>query len=379
MRSRLSLQIMMITLVAMGATGCSLVKSFLRGTIQEPQVAIRGVQVTEMRLNGVELLFHVELFNPNPFGVRFAGVDYEVEVDGTHFANGQTESALDLRGEEKTMTDFTVHVPFASLGESILGFLAREKVDYLLKTNFRMGTEDSFLRVPAQFPGQLILPKVPDVSVRDFSFPSVSTEALTTRLVLEVNNPNDFDVPVDAFGIHVILNHQEILSHTSIAGRRLTAHQSVDIPFEMKVDFKALGLSVQNILKRPKWQWKVGIELVTGNISLPFFSEGAVQLSQKEAQLLNRLVENQASGETSQRVSMLQRRLDCPPELPQGTQVEIPRTSKKEYGKQCLLRTRPYSQSAISISMNSNVAKNLSQEMREIQPPSQPRDSADER
>lgn len=274
------LLITVLVCIGMCLSGCSTIKSFFLDLVEKPKITISNVSIAEMRLDGATIVVAADIHNPNRFGVVFDKVDYTLEVEGEHFAEGASNTQLDLRAHETTHSEFHVHMPFQQLGETLLAFLSKGRVDYVLNTVFRIEAGRSRLGIPVPIAGQLVLPKPPSIEINDFSFPDVSSSGVSTRVVFSVFNPNEFDVPVDGFVIHIELNDHQVLKHTSIAGRNLYALQEVEIPFELVLDFDALGASVKSLLERPIWKWKVGVDIVSGDVRIPFVSEGDVQLSQ---------------------------------------------------------------------------------------------------
>jgi len=107
MASRASVRIPLALAFAFALAGCS---SFdLARVLKKPEVTVKGAEIELLTFEEARIRFDVALANPNPVGVRLAGFDYRLNLDGAEFLNGTVDREVSIAAHASS----TVPVPVA--------------------------------------------------------------------------------------------------------------------------------------------------------------------------------------------------------------------------------------------------------------------------
>jgi LEA14-like dessication related protein len=259
-------------------SGCATLSGLFEDAIEDPQVTILGVELRGMSLDTISTTFQVKIDNPNAIGLYLAGIEYQLNVDGKRFAQGQSQDSVLLVPLGATEATLDVDFPLDSAGRPLLEVLKKDRVHYTLDTVFLVGTKGTNLAIPARFEGDVDLPKAPEVDVVEVAFPEVSREGIQVRLVTHVTNPNAFDIPIDELRVSFFFGGREILKNQPIAGVVLPQGQTTVVPVDFTVSLADLGVSLGALADRPELRWKLVMRLVSGNNILPYDRGGQTSL-----------------------------------------------------------------------------------------------------
>lgn len=258
--------------------GCATLSGLFEDAIEDPQVTILGVQLRDMTLDTISTTFQVQIDNPNAFGLYLGGIEYQLNIDGKRFAQGESQDSVALAPLGATEATLDVDFPLDNAGRPLLEVLKKDRVHYTLDTLFLVGTRRTNLAIPARFEGDVDLPKAPEVSVVEVQFPEVSREGVQVKLVTHVTNPNAFDIPIDELRVSFSFGGREILTNQPIAGVMLPSKQTTVVPVDFSVGLSELGLSLSSLADRPELRWKLVMRLVSGNNILPYERGGRTSL-----------------------------------------------------------------------------------------------------
>ena len=183
----------LVLALALGMSGC---ESFnLSGMLKNPEVSVSGAEIEQLAFDGARVRFDVKVSNPNPVGVRLAGFDYRLTLDGTEFLTGTVDQAVSIAARGAS----TIPVPVAFRYENLLAAVAR--LAEAAETPYEMAVGFSFelpvlgkVRVPASFKGVLPVLRAPGVSVAALRLDRLTLTAASLVLSLDIRNPNDFSL-----------------------------------------------------------------------------------------------------------------------------------------------------------------------------------------
>ena len=204
MAARGSVRILLIVsalLLALGfafaLAGCA---SFdLAGIVKKPEVTVKGAEIELLTFDQARVRFDVVLANPNPVGVRLAGFDYRLTIDGVEFLTGTVDRAVSIAARGSS----TIPVPVAFRYDKLFAAVAR--LAEATETPYEMSVGFSFelpvlgrVRVPASLKGTIPVIRVPRVRVAGLKMEQLTLTAASLVLSLEIRNPNSFSLGLEA-------------------------------------------------------------------------------------------------------------------------------------------------------------------------------------
>ncbi len=114
----------MVPVLVLLTAGCTLL------TAAPPQVEIRDVSLRQVGLFDASLAMDLCVSNPNAAALDFRRVRVGLDVEGSPFADGESEAAVRLPPRASTLVPFQVAVTDRNLGPQLLGVLRSGGVDY---------------------------------------------------------------------------------------------------------------------------------------------------------------------------------------------------------------------------------------------------------
>lgn len=279
MRRRELLRTAAVLAAAAPATGCQTLLNLIRAGIRDPQVRITKMTLEDIALDRVTMLFDTVLKNPNPFGLRLAGLGYALKIDGDQLAKGDMKEGLSIKANGSSKLRFPLELTLGSTSRAIQSLLTKSEVGYGVDTVFRFAFQNQKLAVPVTYEGTMPVPKIPLVEVRNVGFTAVGPGGIGMRVLTRVRNMNSFALAIDAFRFKVELNGRSVLRNETVSGVRLASGQTRDVPIDFTFGLVDAGLSLASLAQRPTLQWKVATHLESGILKLPFEAGGRVRLA----------------------------------------------------------------------------------------------------
>jgi len=95
--------------------GCTLLSSVLENTVEAPTIVCDEIQVASVSLSGVDLVFSINAYNPNPIGLNVDHVEYSVAFDGNLVGQGESLSGVTLTAREDSEFELAFSLSFSDL------------------------------------------------------------------------------------------------------------------------------------------------------------------------------------------------------------------------------------------------------------------------
>ncbi|MCA9321398.1 MAG: LEA type 2 family protein [Planctomycetes bacterium] len=266
--------------LALFLLSCSTLDSMLGDN--RPTASIVGTSLQGLTLQGVDLLFDVELSNPYAVALPLLGMDYKLSHGTTTFLSGQGAEMGSVPANGKKVIPLRAKLDFLPALNLLQGVRPGAVIDYVADIGLRVDAPAiGELRLPIQKTGQLPIPTVPKVSVNNIRWDKLSLTEAAATLDLGIENTNDF--PVDLSTLAYALR----LAGTEVAGSTLTnpvslasgAAKNLLLNFSLKPS--DLGLAAFRMLSGSGAGYEIGgnmnLQTAFGAISAPFQNSGQTQ------------------------------------------------------------------------------------------------------
>lgn len=90
--------------VLAAALACAMLLSSC-GSVERPKITLEGVDVEGVSVDGLELVLHAKIRNPNEFEAVVSEFEYSVKVDGVRLAEGRQAKDVRIPGEGSVEVD----------------------------------------------------------------------------------------------------------------------------------------------------------------------------------------------------------------------------------------------------------------------------------
>jgi LEA14-like dessication related protein len=141
-----------------GVAGC---RAAVERVFTPPTVALRGVQVTGVGLEGAALGVTLAVANPNPYPLAASSASYRLLVgDSTEVGRGTAAQAMRVGGHDSSLVVLPVTVSWAGLGRAGRGALQGGTVDYRVVGEVVADTPIGARTIPIDARGRFAAPRL---------------------------------------------------------------------------------------------------------------------------------------------------------------------------------------------------------------------------
>lgn len=170
-------------------SGCSTIMNIFG--YENPEVRYRTMNIENISLDDISLMFHFDIDNPNRAGVRLEEYHYSLLINDRDFLTGSHRNQLEIASRSKGQLSLPLTLTYRDIYESVSSVVRADSFSYTLKTE--VGVEIPFygIRViPVEVQGTLPRLRMPRIAFERFDVGSFSFSGVEVTLVLRVTNPN---------------------------------------------------------------------------------------------------------------------------------------------------------------------------------------------
>ncbi|MCG7975324.1 MAG: LEA type 2 family protein [Candidatus Thiodiazotropha taylori] len=202
---RQTILLLFMILLFQGCSSLQQAEQLMNGI--QPTGEVKGVKLSGLDLRGIDLLFDVEVDNPNPVAISLDGLDYDLKLLNRSFLKGQQSMGMSLAADGKSQVKLPVRMEFERLLQHYSELSNRDDVPYQLDLGLGIDVPPlGRVRLPMSYQGRLPVPKLPDVRVSRIDVQRLSLQAIDLMLELEVENPNRFALMLQRLDYQFKLN-----------------------------------------------------------------------------------------------------------------------------------------------------------------------------
>lgn len=217
-------------------------------------VGIASVEITEIEHDAVTLTFGVDVDNPYSVPLPVARLGYALSSDGKQLFDGRVTETIVVPAKKSRIVPLTARIPFADALAALSGVRPGDVVPYTATFDVALEVPGGELQAfPISRSGTFPIPAVPRVSVRKLDLDHQGTiqdlldgkRTLGTvrgRILLDVENVNDFPVDLTAMRYALNVGGREIAKLGSKELLRFGPHDSDDLELEFALDGASLTM-----------------------------------------------------------------------------------------------------------------------------------------
>ena len=279
---RKSLPILLALMLA--TSSCDTVKEIARTMDpSKPTVSLASMDLVGLSLDGAELQFDLDVGNPYGVPLPVAGLDYALSSGGTSFLSGDTNWQGMIPAKGHQIIPLKAQVGFIETLRLLQSVRPGAIVPYVANLGVSVDAPGvGPLRLPVETSGQLPIPTVPTVNIKQVKWESLSLSDASAILGLEVGNGNSFSLDVDRLSYSLSLAGQPIA--TTSLQKALSVPSGGSGLLEIPISFRPmdLGTAALQMLSGREANWNLSgtMEALTpfGLLNLPVGGQGITKL-----------------------------------------------------------------------------------------------------
>jgi len=258
-----------------------------QAAVQKPTVKITDTRLSALTFEKADLIFNIEIENPNSIGVSLAGFDYDLLLNEQSFLKGDQQKQMEIKAQGKAAIEFPLTLQFSDIYTTFQRLKNEDEIGYTLKTGFSFDLPVlGVVRIPVSTSGRVPMLKLPVIGLQSLRLEQLTLTGASFVLQLGIDNPNSWGVLLKGLDYHLAINGSEWISGEMKEKINLAAKGKSQITLPFSISFLKIGSSVYNVVAGGKgltYHLIGGADLVPslemmGGIKLPFDVSGKLDI-----------------------------------------------------------------------------------------------------
>jgi len=254
----------------------------------KPTARLTGTHLANINFEQADLVFDLAVENQNPIAINLAGLNYDLKIENQSLISGVTAQGLEIKPASTSTVQLPVTLKFDDLRKLPNELWQKDRFAYQLDTKIVVDLPIiGNYAIPLSKSGELPVPKMPVIKVKGIKIKNLSLTAAEVVALVEIDNPNVFDLAFSDFDYQLDINQQNwgqgsISQRSSIPQK---AKGTIEIP--VKLNIMSMGQTAYQLLSSKQtleYQLKGAMTLDTGiellrNYRMPLDIKGKASLN----------------------------------------------------------------------------------------------------
>lgn len=113
---------------------------------QLPRISLQSLKLEKLNFTGATLALQVLVDNPNDFSVALNSLDYDLTINGKHWASGKSKTLGNIREKQKSVISLPLSVNLMDLGDGFSSLLkSGADLDYAIVGKLNASTSNKLI------------------------------------------------------------------------------------------------------------------------------------------------------------------------------------------------------------------------------------------
>lgn len=235
-------------LPALALAGCATVRDLAGSAFQRPTLTFESASIEGVDLEGVTVVLHYRLENPNAVGLRLSRVGYALDVEERRVLDGSLPGGLAIPSRGAAPLPVAVRVRLAALPGLLESLAAKEEAAYRISGDAGVDTPLGTLDVPFQHSGRIPVPRLPGFSIESARVVGgLLSPGIALRL--RISNRNAFPLPEGRLEYRVEVAGKAVARAATATLAPVAAKGSTSVELPVQVDLAAAGSALAAALQ----------------------------------------------------------------------------------------------------------------------------------
>ncbi len=229
---------------------CLVAGAFPAGcSYEKPTVELANIGVTGIDFQKLDLLFDLKVHNPNSFQISISSLDYQVAAGGERVAGGALPRPIPPLGAKKTTNlRAPVELHYAGLLPVVKKLGARQALPFEFSGEAAFNILGLTVPVPFRHEGRIPALRAPSWHLRQVRLLGQGDPGL--ELVFEVDNPNDFPLPLLQLKGHLRYGEQTLLEVNQTGLESAPAGRPAELTVPIRINAAGVLEAVGDAISR---------------------------------------------------------------------------------------------------------------------------------
>ncbi|HUT53453.1 MAG TPA: LEA type 2 family protein [bacterium] len=242
---------LLLAFIIVAVFGCPQARDVIEKVVQPPSLTVKAVQLTGISYQTIDLNLATEINNPNPVGLKLAGIDYALLLAERPLASGNLASGLELKPMGQSTADFPLSLAYSEVQKIYDASQNKDELPYKLSGRVQLDTPVGRIAVPFQTSGMMPVVRPPKLSGVTVNVSKLSLFGADLVIGIKVQNPNSFPLAIAAMDYALKLEGQDF-SSGHVADQAVPRKASGTIKVPLHLDFASAGSWAYSLIAKGK-------------------------------------------------------------------------------------------------------------------------------
>jgi LEA14-like dessication related protein len=255
--------------------------------VKKPTVQITKAKISKLNFDNLDLLFDIQIDNPNTVGINLASFDYDLLINENSFISGNQSDELKIDAQNSSTIQLPVTLKFLDLYNTFNDLKNNNESKYQIKCglNFNLPVLGN-TRIPISKSGDIPLLKLPKISFNSVKLQSIGLTGANLMLEVKFQNPNAFSMLIDQMKYNFQVNGKKWLSGKATQKTQTSQNGESLIQIPVSLDFLQMGSSMYQLIaggKNLNYNFSGNLDInnshpLLNSMSLPFDEKGTFDI-----------------------------------------------------------------------------------------------------
>ena len=218
--------------------------------IKEPDVKISNIKMTGLSFDNVDLLFNIDIDNPNNVGINLAGFDYDLQIEQNSFMSGKQNNGLAIKANGTETIQLPLTLKFKDIYDTFTKSKDLDSVQYSLITGLSFNLPVlGDIRIPVSKSGNIPALKLPSIGFKKIKMNQLKLTGADLTLQIKLVNPNAFAFILKDMNYKLNVAGAQWIDGKMNQSTNISAKQENIIDIPISLNFMNMGTSMYNIIK----------------------------------------------------------------------------------------------------------------------------------
>lgn len=261
---------------------CLLLLFFSGCSLQKPVVKIESVKLEDIDFEKLTTRFNFSVDNPNRFGLKLAGYNYNFNLDNNSLVSGNQEDKVSIKAKSISTFSFPVTLKYLDILKIVKSLPDKKSFEYKLSGGVKVKTPIGRILIPYQKTGTLPVLRPPSIDLDSIKVKRINLSGANLEAKLKVGNPNDSRFGVDRLSFGLSLGGSDFINGKVEEAGDIKPDETKTFILPIKIDFADFAGALFNTLRDKKADFRlkgtIKFATVFGDINLPYDMKGNVKL-----------------------------------------------------------------------------------------------------
>jgi LEA14-like dessication related protein len=259
-----------------------------KGSVEKPKVRVSKTKLTGLTFDQADLLFDIEIKNPNPIGISLTGFDYDLLLNNNSFLKGDQKKQIEMKANDVSTIQLPLSLLYENIYKTYKSLKNEEKITYSLKTGLSFNLPVlGEVRIPVSTSGDIPSIKIPAISLHSLKLKRITFTGADFDLAIGINNPNSFEFIINTLRYGLDINQARWVDGQTSQKATIQEKNSNTLHIPFSLNFLQVGSSLYQEISHGgslNYQFSGKANLsstleILGKVDLPFDISGQIDLT----------------------------------------------------------------------------------------------------